>query len=134
MRNKLTIILSLLVALTLSIASCKKTPTRSETARTAAEQFYAYLQNGQYESFANCIYTPDSMPHEYRLQLAQATKQYIEMDTRNRGGLLDATVISDSVFNDSTEALVNIQLTFGDNTTEKTRMFLVFTADGWKMK
>lgn len=117
------------------LSSCKKgQPTRSETACLAAEQYYTFLINGQYESFANCVFTPDSMPTEYRLQLAQAVKQYAENDTRSRGGIVSATAIDDSLFSDSTQAIITLQLKFGDQTIEHIQLPLVFTADGWKMR
>lgn len=100
----------------------------------AAEQYYTYLINGQYESFADCIFTPDSMPAEYRLQLTQAVKQYVENDTRKQGGIQSATVLDDSLFADSTQAIVTIQLKFGDQTLERVQLPLVLTTDGWKMR
>lgn len=126
-----TVLFSVLI---LSLVSCEKKPTRRESARMAAEQYFTYLINGQYESFANCVFTPDSMPEEYRLQLAQAVKQYAENDTRKRGGIQGATVLDDSIFADSTQAIVTVQLKFGDQTLERVQLPLVLTTDGWKMK
>lgn len=135
MKQKALILSTIITAMLLSATSCKKQqPTRSQTARNAAELYYSYLLNGQYESFANCVYTPDSMPAEYRLQLAQAVKQYAENDTRSRGGIKNATVLDDSLFADSTQAIVTIQLKFGDQTLERVQLPLVFTAEGWKMR
>lgn len=130
----LSTLITVLLGSSALLTSCKKQPSRSESASQAAEQFYTYLINGQYESFANCVYTPDSMPSEYRLQLAQAVKQYAEKDMRSRGGITDATVIADSIFADSTQAIISLQLTFGDNSTEQIQLPLVYTIDGWKMR
>lgn len=135
MKQKALILSTLFCSLLLTTAcNNKKQPTRRESARLAAEQYYTYLINGQYESFANCIYTPDSLPSEYRLQFAQAVRQYAEDDTRSRGGITSVTIIEDSLYADSTQAIITIQLKFGDQTLERVQLPLVFTADGWKMR
>lgn len=135
MKQKTLILSAIAFTLLLAVASCsKKQPTRSQSARQAAELYYTFLINGQYESFANCVYTPDSMPTDYRLQLAQAVKQYAENDTRSRGGIADVTVLNDSLSPDSTQDVVTLQLKFGDQTIERVLLPLVFTTEGWKMK
>lgn len=122
--------------LALLAVGCKKQHELShrEAARLAAQQYYTYLINGQYESFANGMYVVDSMPADYRAQLADASAQYALSETSKRGGLVGVTVVSDSLNADSVSGYVCLELTFGDQTTETIALPLVLTAEGWKMR
>lgn len=117
--------------------SCNKKSelTHREAARQAAQQYYDYLLNKQYESFANGMYVADdSLPADYRAQLAEAAAQYAIDETRRHGGLVGANVVSDSLNADSVSGYVCLELTFGDQTSETIALPLVLTAEGWKMR
>lgn len=133
MRNKLTYVcLTLLAFLSCSKQFPKTDP--HETARQAAERYYNFLMENKFDSLVLGIYAPDSLPADYRSQLANAMAQYKMSETKRRGGLTAFQVTGDSIMADSINGYVTIRLTFADKSTEQTILPLIYDNEKWKMK
>lgn len=102
--------------------------------RAAADKYYTLLMDGRYEDFVDGLYTPDSLPADYRSQLVDAVAQYRINETQRRGGLEGFQVVGDSLGPDSCSGFVTIQLLFGDKSTEEILLPLVDDQGVWKMK
>lgn len=116
--------------------SCSEKPQRDfhGEMQAAAEQYYNLLMDGRYEDFVDGLYSPDSLPEDYRSQLVDAVAQYRVNETQRRGGLEGFQVLGDSLAPDSCSGFVTIQLLFGDKSTEEIILPLVDDQGVWKMK
>lgn len=134
------------VSTALLMVACKKEVPAVDLhaqMREAAEQYYGYLLNENYDQFANGISTSnlslegisnDSIPISYRQQLADAAAQYAQKEMKRRGGLIAVHALGDSLYVDSLSGHVDLELTFGDQTQEEIALPMVQEKDVWKMK
>lgn len=127
----------LLLASALIMMSCGKgssTTDKHTAMRQAAQNYYTLLLEEKYDSLVLGIDAPDSLPIDYRSQLADAMAQYKIRETRGRQGLTGFRVVGDSLFPDSISGYTEIELTFGDQSHEQIIMPLVYVDGVWKMK
>ena len=117
--------------LVLLLAACSRGLMTHKAAREAAEQYYTMLIKGNYKGFVNGYANSESMPADYRSQLADAAAQFMADD--NMRNLCSVMAMSDSLCEDST-AYVKLQLQFSDSTTEQIELPLILQEDGWKMR
>jgi hypothetical protein len=120
-----------IISLLLLLAACSRGLMTHKAAREAAEQYYTMLIKGDYKGFVNGYAGAESMPADYRSQLADATAQFMADD--NMRNLCSVMALSDSLSEDST-AFVLLQLQFTDSTTERIELPLILKEDGWKMR
>lgn len=123
---------ALLLAALLMLGACRQA-TPDEQVRQAAETYYGYLVNGKCDAFVHGIAYCDSMTEEYRSQMVDLTAQYVAREQEQRGGLLSARALSDTILNGET-ALVFMEVLFGDSTREEVALPMVRCGDTWKMQ
>ncbi len=116
----------------LLFASCWKDNAQLSP-REAAESYYASLISGDVDAYMQGMADYDSLPDDYRSQLRDMFLQYLDGERRQRGGIVSATALRDTII-DSLLAHVFIELLFGDSTHEEVGLPLVRTPDGWRMK
>ncbi len=131
MKRKLSILAAILMA-----SACADKPERDYHGemQAAADHYYTLLMDGRYEDFVDGLYSPDSLPEDYRSQLVDAVAQFRINETQRRGGLVGYEVVGDSLAADSCNGYVIIKLLFGDETSEETILPLYDDAGVWKMK
>lgn len=103
----------------------------SQSARAAAERYYAALMAGDYETFVDAM-ERDSMPADYRQENIDMVAQYADL-MGYKGGMLAVNSTRDSLYADSL-AYVFLDITFGDSTHEEILVPLVLQDKKWRMK
>ena len=127
------------------LLACKgeEKPSLSVSASKAAEHYYQCLINGDYQLFADGMLTSnlgtgyvttDSLPTSYRRELADAAAQYAVKETKKRQGITAVKATHATVEADSVNALVDLEITFGDQSSEEILLPLLLTPEGWKMR
>ena len=114
----------------LLFAACSRGLMTHKAVREAAESYYSMLIKGDYKGFVNGYTNAESLPEDYRSQLADAAAQF--MADGNMRNLCSVMALSDSLCEDST-AFVMLQLQFTDSTTEEIELPLILQEDGWRM-
>jgi len=99
--------------------SCHNEPTPEELASLAAKGYYEHLAKGEYDAYLEGVNGVAAAPADYREQLLQGTKLYVERVNRQFQGIHSVEVSSARV--DSTLHCVNVFLTicFRDSTREE---------------
>ena len=110
--------------------ACSRGLMTHKAVREAAESYYSMLIKGDYKGFVNGYANAESLPEDYRSQLADVAAQF--MADGNMRNLCSVMALSDSLCEDST-AFVMLQLQFTDSTTEEIELPLILQEDGWKM-
>lgn len=130
-------LLCLCAAFALCLVACNKGDSYThDSAREAAERYYAMLQAGEYNSMVDAMWMDnpmarDTVPADLRQEYIDLLRQFkAEMP---RGGMLAATALRDSLFDDSL-AFVYLDLCFADSTHEEILQPLVFSRGKWWMK
>lgn len=104
---------------------------KSEVSR-AAETYYQYLIEGQYEQYVGSIAYSDSMTETYRNQMVDLVAQYAAREKELRGGLSSVRAMGDTVSGDV--ANVFLEVVFGDSTREEIALPMVKCGEVWKMQ
>lgn len=108
-----------------------------EKAAQAALDGYAALAEGRTADFMSMKAGYDSLPDDYRSQLAAAVDGFVGDISRRHGGLSGVTLSANTTRRDSTLDVVYafLMLSFADSTQEEVCVPMVQTADGrWLMK
>ena len=129
-----TSFLYLCLVFVLLFVACKKQEADNfDDVRQAAEHYYGYLINGDAERYVEAIHNYPAMDEEYRAQLRDMIRQYIDDEQRTRGGIIAAHAVREIVV-DSLQTHVFLDVLFGDSTCEQVSLPMVRTDEGWKMK
>lgn len=109
-------------------------PTVAQLAGQAAKVYYEQLLNGDYDSFVNGRYQPDSMPQSYREQLIANAKMFIGQQDKEHKGI-KKVIVSDAKA-DTAKHVANAFLvfTYGDSTKESVVVPMVENKGVWYMR
>jgi len=132
--SRAAIVVMGLTALTL-VAACHEVSPEQQAAE-AAQGYYQRLLDGYPDGFLEGKATYAEMPEDYRKQLLEAGKQYLE-DMQQRHDGLRAVAISPNVGRmDSTLQLTYafLLLSYGDSTQEEVAVPMVQVKGSWKMR
>ncbi len=126
---------SLLPVFTLLFLACTASPRDRlrEALRNRAEESYNYLLKGDLGDYVSCLYGYETMHGEYRTQMEDVFAQYLAREKETRGGLTAFTVVGDTML-DSVNAMVFLEITFGDGTKEKITQPMILANDTWALK
>ena len=117
----------------LHILCCNRKPRMDrlthESARYAAECYYAWLIEGRYADCASVILRSDSMGQDFRNQMTDLMAQHAQQIQSQRGGILTATSVSDSL--SGNEAQIFLNILYADSTAEQVDMLMVFQDGKW---
>lgn len=130
--------------------SCKKGDqhTPEQIVCQAAEHYYQQLINGNYEAFAQGFapsmlgagYTEQddkgasSLYPAYHQQLTDVAAHYAHQQYQRNGGITSARSTEAKIEEDSTHAMVYMELHFGDSTVEIVNIPMRHTDKGWRME
>lgn len=125
----------ILGAALLSCLACHREPSRGEVShecvRRMAQEYYTCLAEGRYQDYVAAMAQADSMPPQLRSQLQDAVAQLGARIRSQRGGIISATAVSDSL--GETCAHVFLQVLFADSTTEQVGLPLVLQDGCWRI-
>lgn len=110
--------------------SCNK--EKDHAAARAALTYYTYLIEGRYADYVNAIAYSDSMPEGYKSQMVDLMAQYAAREKEQRGGLVGAKVVGDTIVGQ--KAHVFLEVTYGDGTCEEVALPMVLCGDTWRMQ
>ncbi len=130
MKNLLRIVA---LALFMTIVACSN-PSREELASLAAKGFYEHLIRGEYESFLQGVNGSDSLPDDYKSQLLDNYRMYMNRMQLQHNGVRDIRISNaktDSTLNYTNVFLV---LCFGDSVNEEIVVPMVEHQGSWRMK
>ena len=96
----------------------------------AAERYYDYLLNEDYDSYVSGFLGADSMPQELRTQMVDLMAQY--MAEQKSKGLYDVVATSEEL-HDST-AYVFLEMQYADSISEQIAIPLVFHDKRWQLR
>ena len=126
MRKVACCLLSVVVCL-----GCSRGLMTHKAVQKAATDYYTLLIRGKYEKFVDGYADSESLPEDYKRELADMLKQF--MAEGNMPSLRSVAAIGDSLLEDST-AYVMLQLNFGDSIQEQIQMPLILKKGKWRMK
>lgn len=118
--------------LVLGAAACSsdKDELSRSGARKAAERYYDYLLQDDYESYVNGFLGADSMPQELRSQMVDLMVQY--MADQKSKGLCDV-VATEAELQDS-NAYVFLEMLYADSLREQIGVPVVFHDGRWQLR
>lgn len=119
------------------IVSCSDKPsgpTAGQIAAHAAQVYYDQLLKGDYGSFVDGRYQPNSMPESYRQQLIANAKMYVDQQNKEHKGIKSVKVSAATA--DTAKHVANAFLTFsfGDNTKEEVVVPMIESNGTWLMR
>lgn len=118
--------------LLLCVAACssEKDQYTRRSARLAAERYYDYLLQDNYEAYVNGFLGADSMPQELRTQMVDLMAQY--MADQKAKGLIDVVATGEELHDSS--AFVFLELQYADSIREQMGIPLVFHNERWQLR
>ena len=125
--------ITILFLLALIIQACRQerdlSEFSSEGARHAAEQFYSCLIQGEGQAYVDNMREASSMDSCKYKQFLVLMEQFIHDEQQVRGGILSAKATDDKIV-DST-AMVYLDVMFGDSTSERIILPVIYSAGRW---
>lgn len=116
------------------VTACRKEVNQEEVMAKAAQQYYSYLLNGNYEAWVDGFARNDSIRSHYRSQLVDNAKMFMALQKTEHGGIKSATVKRAEL--DTLRRIANVffTLTYGDGTHEQTVMPMIHKDGLWYMR
>lgn len=126
--------LFLFLIIIVSCSTKSSGPTAGDIAAQAAKVYYEQLLNGDYGSFVDGRYQPNSIPESYRQQLIANAKMYVDQQEKEHKGIKGVAVADATA--DTTKHVANAFLTFtyGDSTKEDVVVPMVESGGVWYMR
>ncbi len=109
-------------------------PDASELAGQAAKVYYEQLLKGDYDSFVNGTYRPDSIPPSYRDQLIANAKMFIGKQEDEHRGIKKVHIVDAIADTAHHVATVFLGLAYGDSATEQVAVPMVEQRGVWYMR
>ena len=109
-------------------------PTASDLAGEAAKAYYEQLLHGDYASFVDGTYRPDSIPKGYREQLITNAKMFVGQQEEEHRGIKAVRVVSAKADTASHVATVYLGLSYGDSGSEQVAVPMVERGGVWYMR
>ena len=127
-------ILSLFAIVLLVACGGTSGPTASDLAGQAAKVYYEQLLRGDYASFVDGTYRPDSIPGSYREQLIANAKMFVGQQEDEHGGIKSVRVISATADTVHRVATVFLGFAYGDSAKEQVSVPMVEREGVWYMR
>ncbi len=124
----------IMFAICLLVAACKKEINHEEIAANAAQQYYSYLMNGDYEAFVDGTYRADTIRPAYRQQLLDNMKMFVAQQQEEHQGIKSFTVKRVELDSLITKADVFLILTYGDSCKEEVLLPMVQHEGLWYLR
>jgi len=117
------------------LAACSQ-PSREEQAAQAALVYYQLLLSGSADDFLAGKAGVDSLPADYRRQLAKSVEQYVADMKRRHEGLCGVAVSPNIGQTDTALHLTHafLLLSYGDSTEEEITVPMVEEGGAWKIR
>ena len=109
-------------------------PTPSDLAGEAAKVYYEQLLHGDYASFVDGTYRPDSIPQAYRQQLIVNAKMFVGQQKEEHRGITAVRVVSATADTARHVATVYLGLSYGDSGSEQVAVPMVEHGGVWYMR
>ncbi len=109
-------------------------PDASELAGQAAKVYYEQLLKGDYDSFVDGTYRPDSIPPDYRRQLVDNAKMFVGRQQDEHQGIKRVQVVSAVADTAHHTATVFLGLAYGDSVAEQVAVPMVEHGGVWYMQ
>ena len=129
--KKLFLALVCMVTL-MAVTSCGGTATPT----AAAEEGLEMIKAGNYEGFVETIYFGEKATEE---EVKQAKEMYVSLfkekgdkQITKKGGIASYNVLSEEIAEDGNTAVVKIEITYGDGSTETEKYDLKNVDGHWK--
>lgn len=107
-------------------------PTIHDEVRKAAENYYSYLMDGDYEQYVRGIHDVDSMDSSYYRQMVDLMAQHMSEVKASRKGLRSAEALSDTIVDDVADVI--LRLKYGDGSSERVVLPLVNVDGYWRLQ
>jgi len=122
------------IVLALCLASCGHSNTPSALAEKAVD----YLQNGDYEAYADLYYFPENAnPEEVKKEkelIVNLLSEKFGKTKEKNGGIKSCEIVSEEVNEEAGTAEVSMKVTYGDGSTDDSSLPMKKDADGnWKL-
>lgn len=125
----------LFVAMTLFVVGCSMNKAKpEEVAGRAAKIYYDYLLAGDYESYVDGYYRPDSIPGGYREQLIANAKMFMAQQKEEKNGLVEVRFQRAKLSKDSVSAQAFLLFCYGDSTKEEVVVPMLDVEGNWMMR
>lgn len=124
-----------IAALSAAIFACsEKEPDQGEVAGRAAKLYYEYLLKGDYKSYVDGFYRPDSIPDSYHRQLVDNAKMFVSLQGESHKGIDSVRFMRAKADTASHTAEVFLMFCYGDSTKEEVVVPMVEHNGTWMMK
>ncbi|MGM9694316.1 MAG: hypothetical protein ACI3YC_04840 [Alloprevotella sp.] len=129
-----------LLAVILSFTSCGSRSDASDTENPngfsdeQATQYYMLRANGQFDEYVAAMQSCDSTTEAYRSQMARLLKHHEEQIRQAKGGTSGAEVLRKFFHKGGTVAVVFLNVTFKDGSSEEVIQTMVFDGENWRLK
>ena len=127
-------IVSLFALVLLAACGGASGPTPADLAGEAAKVYYEQLLHGDYASFVDGTYRPDSIPQGYREQLIANAKMFVGQQKDEHRGITAVRVIRADADTAHHVATVYLGLSYGDNGSEQVAVPMVEHGGVWYMR
>ncbi len=125
----------IVVIFCLALLSCHNdnlTPQQRKV-RRAAMQAMTDLRSASYDKYIDAMADAECFSDGYRQQLSALLAQHVADIQQQRGGWQSVDIVGDDIWGDS--AMVFVQMTFADSTSEEVMLPMVCDADGeWHLR
>lgn len=125
-------VVSCLLTLCFPVGCSTKNP--EEVAAHVARQYYEQLFKGDYASFVDGTYQPDSIPSSYREKLIGNSKLYVDGLNAAHHGVKDIRIVDARADTVQHSAHVFLLLSFKDSTEEEIVVPMVLHENNWYLK
>lgn len=131
---------AMLLGVILSLASCGSGSDASEAENPngfsdeQATQYYMLRANGQFDAYVAAMQSCDSTTEAYRSQMARLLKHHEAQILQTKGGTTGAEVLRKFFHKNGTVAVVFLNVTFKDGSSEEVIQTMVFDGENWRLK
>ncbi|MGN0220547.1 MAG: hypothetical protein ACI4BA_00280 [Prevotella sp.] len=129
------VIFFLLVILGIALSCKREAPHAEDAVIQQAQEYYRLLIKGEYDAFLSGIDGADGLPADYREQLMANTCQFVDVQKKQRGGMIRVEglrAVIDSAA--TTHANAFLLICFGDSTREEVVVPMVERQGKWLMR
>lgn len=125
----------LFVAATMAVVGCSTDKVKpEEVAGRAAKIYYDYLLAGDYASYVDGFYRPDSIPQGYREQLIDNAKMFMAQQKEEKKGLVEVMFQRAKLGRDSLSAQAFLIFCYGDSSKEEVVVPMLCVDGNWVMR
>lgn len=122
------------VLLSGGMASCSQEQKPDWSAANAAKTYYDSLLQAKCEYFTDGHYRPEPIPEQYRSQLVDNTRMYLDRLLKEHGGLKEVQVVNCVTDTAGLSANAFLLLCYGDSTKEEIVVPMVKNGSEWQMR